>query len=102
MDENYVDNNDHKWILCANCNNWFHIYCVLLSDEQYEEIIQKNEKWFCQNNKCIEKSLSIESSTDKDQPLKCNECKFIAKNVRGLKIHSHVHKKGKSNHNLTV
>lgn len=63
LDENYVENNDNKCILCSNCNNWFHVHCVLLSDLDYEEIVKKNGKWFCLNSQCMEKNLLQQAET---------------------------------------
>lgn len=103
LSESYVENNDHKWIKCTNCENWYHIHCLLISIEEYDDIVLNKKKWTCPMSQCIPKSPSqnfgLKSIQDNQlhQSNKCSECHFVAKNAKGLKIHSHVHKKTASN-----
>lgn len=111
LHENYVENDDNKWILCSNCRNWFHIHCVLLSNEEYDRIINENEKWFCTNSQCIEmisthhetlKSYQCQEKTKEaisenhlsfQTQTQCTVCGFNAKNNRGLKVHQRKHER---------
>lgn len=36
MDKNHVNR-----LFCQNCENWYHAECVLISEEEYEEILRK-------------------------------------------------------------
>lgn len=46
---------DNKWIICNGCNNWCHHKCNLLSDAEYDDILNSNKDWFCSEYECQEK-----------------------------------------------
>lgn len=102
------NNEDSKWIFCEGCQTWFHSFCALLSDTEYDEIVKKRAKWFCSFYQCQEKmttdfedvphiqteiqnSIQVDVMSQLTKPSqdceKCLKCSFIAKNKRGLKIH---------------
>ena len=93
------DNNNNetnaKWINCQGCKSWFHIKCVLLTDEDYENIIEKRLKWYCNFNQCEIEPPTTNIVTLNTLPslslIQCTQCNFIAKNDRGLKVHQRKH-----------
>lgn len=108
---------DAKWIYCEGCKEWFHPDCVLLTETEYDEIIRKNEKWFCSFYMCQQKKITTAECNDIDQNTTnseskfensqpnitssqclthCNKCDFIAKNNRGFKVHQRKHEKESS------
>lgn len=98
MGEKNEQNNDAKWIFCECCSTWFHKTCALISDTEFDEIMNKKEKWFCPSYECQETMLnadhnSIDIGTNLKPVytpvdlIKCPKCNFIAKNIHGLKVH---------------
>lgn len=60
------DNNNEensKWIFCEGCRRWYHIKCVLLTEEEYENIMKSSEKWYCENHQCQSKRLENTKQT---------------------------------------
>ena len=90
--DNNNDNENAKWIFCHGCESWFHIFCVLITDEEYERIINNNIKWFCDSYYCQNKLNTQNSLSSQTQTL-CTECGFNAKNNRGLKVHKKIHER---------
>lgn len=111
--ENNNNTENSKWIFCESCQRWYHIICVLMTEEDYENIQKNNEKWYCDLYQCqvnkqqfSKKSITSKNYVNADpinlqtktnpqnsqNETKCKKCSFIAKNNRGLKVHQRKHK----------
>lgn len=93
---------------CSNCKNRYHVHCMLMSNEEYDEIMSNNVTWTCPMSQCIGQPapqqlvVPLINTNESDQSTKCAQCNFIAKNVKGLKIHSRIHKKTNSDADQSI
>ena len=73
LDENYEKCESVKWIFCHGCENWFHSHCILISDLEYEEIMKKEQKWFCHDYNCQRKENDYKCQEKQESNYDLNE-----------------------------